>query len=383
MNKNDFLKLKVQVQKKFDLIRESLQVREKLLLRQVDLLIHSSSANSSSTSHSLLEGDTQFLTEHEDELLILIRNYGKFNYDSINLAYSDIFKNEYDTDPQNEHDISYKCLEECAKADKINANDEDIVIDFSTNRRLLRDSIINITVKETKELIEGHHRIEPLAVSPIDLSSGSISPTDTLSITTMDDRSTKSSQTEVPVKKKRSFRPKITINNCNGIINLRNIANITINCAKESSLRKEESARKECSEGSEREEDTFVTSTTNNEDNEGNCEFYNRLLNEIKNSLLTKKTPTYPLPHSEDEEVTPVETSNEDVLATPDSTNEEIGNEKRFVLKNFENLKIILETANGTDLHPVQIEQWLAEIVSETEVEPNIGEIFEHSEITS
>lgn len=357
-----------------------MQVREKLLLRQVDLLLHSKC----SSSHAF---HTEFCTENEDELLKLIRNYGKFDYDSINLAFTDIFKNEDDNDPQIDHETMYKCIEDCAiaqEADQINANEEQIVVDFSTNRRLLRDSIINITVKETKELIEGQQKVEPPAISSLDLSS--ISPTDTLSTKITDDKSSKSSQTEVPAKKKRSFRPKITINNCNGIINLRNIAQLTINCAKETSIRKEKSSKKDHSNKTEEDEEVTVTSTTK-DDIEGNCEFYDRLLNEIKNSLLLKKTRTYQLPLSEEEEETPIDTSNEDVLATPDSTNEDICIEKtanrKLVLKNFENLKIILENVNGTDLNPVQIEQWLAEIVSETEIEPNIGEIFEHSEITS
>lgn len=359
-----------------------MRVREKLLFRQLDLLSHSSS------NSPFIKEDTDaasFITDNEEELLKLIRNYGKFNYDSINLAFSDIFRNEDDNDPQIDHETMYKCLSEnCDLADEINANDEQIVVDFSANRRLLQDSIINITVKETKELIDlGQRQVDPPAVSPLDLSS-SISPTDTSSA---DARSTKSSQTEVPAKKKRSFRPKITINNCNGIINLRNIANLTINCAKERSIRKEKSPKKDSSKATD--EETITSTTKDDEDIEGHCEFYNRLLNEIKNSILLKKTRTYPLPLSgeEEEEETPVETPNEDVPATPDSTNEHVGIEKtadrKFVLKNFENLKIILESVNGTDLHPVQIEQWLAEIVSETEIEPNIGEIFEHSKLTS
>lgn len=320
---------------------------------------------------------TEFITDNESELLTLIRNYGKFNFNS---NFGDIFKNEDDNDPQIDHETFHKCVgEECAISDQINAN-EQIVVDFSNNRRLLNDSIINITVNETKELIEGQQKIESPA--SVDLGS-SITPTDTSSAT--DVRSTKSSQTEVPAKKKRSFRPKITINNCNGIINLRNIANLTINCAREGSIRKEKSpSSKETTN-----EETVTSTTKEDDDIEGNCEFYNRLLNEIKNTLVLKKTRTYPaLPLSEEEEEIPVDTLNEDVLATPDSTNEEIFTDKiadrKFVLKNFENLKIILENVNGTtDLHPVQIEQWLAEIVSETEIEPNIGEIFEHSEITS
>lgn len=346
-------------------------------------MIHSTSNITSCTV--LNEGKTNFLTDNEEELLKQIRNYGKFNFDSMNIAFNDVFKNEDYNDPKVDHETMYKCLSDGgAIADEMNANNEQIIVDFSANRRLLRDSIINITVKETKELIECQNK-DKTDVSPLNLSNF-ISPTDSKTTTkTLDTTSTKSSQTDVSVKKKRSFRPKITINNCNGIINLRNIANLTINCAKESSIRKEKSSaesnslNKECSV---KEEET-VSSTTKDESDEieGNCEFYNRLLNEIKKSLI-KKTQTYPLPSSGEEENidVPVE---EDVLATPDSTDDiENAANHKFVLKNFENLKVIFENVSGTEFHPIQIEQWLAEIVSETEVEPNTGEIFEHSEIT-
>lgn len=322
------------------------------MLRQVDLW----------NVHSSTSPDSEFITDNENELLKLIRNYGKFNFNS-SINFSDIFKVE-DEDQQIDHEIYHKCVSDTDCA--ISNSNEQIVVDFSSNRRFLRDSIINITVQETKDLIEGQQR-KPADTS-VD-SSKSISPTDT-SV-----KSTKST------KKKRSFRPKITIHNCNArIINLRNIANLTINCAKDSSIPKEKPP-------SSMDEETVTSTTKEDEDMKGNCEFYERLLNEIKKSLV-KKTRAYPLVLSGDEEETPVDTpTNEDVLATPDSTSEEIGIEKptdrKLVLRNFENLKIILENIDGTDLHPVQIEQWLAEIVSETEVEPNIGEIFEHSEITS
>jgi len=59
---------------------------------------------------------------------------------------------------------------------------------------------------------------------------------------------------------------------------------------------------------------------------------------------------------------------------------------KRLILKNFENLKIILEANSGDEdsFHPVQIEQWLAEIISETDLEPMQNtDILEHSRIHS
>lgn len=358
-----------------------MRVREKLLLRQVDLW----SVHSNATTNFQ---DTEFFTDNENDLLKLIRNYGKFNFNNSSINFSDIFKIEDDQDPQIDHEVYYKCVSDDVPYPI--SNDEQIVVDFSANRRLLRDSIINITVQETKDLIESQQKVKqppsPLTNSSVNPLSASISPTEDTSSAVTATTDVKSSK---PTKKKRSFRPKITINNCNGIINLRNIANLTINCAKEVSLRK---AKSPASRKTNDDDEETVTSTT--KEGEGNCEFYERLLEEIKQTLVLKKTRTYPFALSADDNVDDEEVDGyaEDVHVdtplseeTPDST---VGAtkiaDKKFVLKNFENLKIILESIDGADLHPVQIEQWLAEIVTETEIEPVVGgEIFEHSEITS
>lgn len=466
--------------------------------------------------------EVKFLVENEEQLLSAIRSYGRFQLDGINLALQDLYmRNEDYITPANDHETMYKCLQQ---AENLKTNSvitlqmehtgvqddpkqqEAIIVDFSKDKSLieknvshLNESIINITLAEAKELIrkaksKRETKIPPLNLEELDdeRESSVAEVMSSLGKLSSIPGTTKSSQTteeKKPKSKSQRFKPKITINNCNGTINLRNISNLTINCATEEALRAEIpyahaahlAADENDDDGGEEEEEeqnstpkvpsaTTVTSISNqyssstgndtptttsntasssnfssnassrsqskkhkcnskkastldknahksyemaNADevefqndvehdddgvNEVHCEFYNRLLNEIKNSLKEKTKRSlidnthYLVTASDavaaDSTTCDSNSNTHSIMHSSDASAAQPG--KRLVLKNFENLKIILESHGGAgdsncsdeSFHPVQIEQWLAEIISETDLEPMQNtDILEHSRI--
>ncbi|XP_055843872.1 putative uncharacterized protein DDB_G0277255 [Episyrphus balteatus] len=486
LGKVDLEKLKLDVQVKFDKIREALNVREKLLLRQIDVILTSRQhKNASASSVSVLSSTTnnnprrstnagqtppattssecdeiQLIADNEENILNSIRSYGKFNLDNINLALQDLYINEDYIAPGIDHDTMYKCLSNNS-SDASNGNDEEsIVVDFSTNKKLIRDnvssmneSIINITLNEAKELIRKSNKLSGTATTTATETDAPIMPLNLEGILDEDEfddvdgdgmpaapTHSKSSQTIENSKRKLRFKPKITINNCNGTINLKNISNLTINCATEDSFKATEPTSATNNKNGDLPKSTTVTTNTttstssagsnhssnssansasssnaispqqndkkrhnvdvefNDDDRSATCEFYNRLLNEIKNSLKQKS----PKIITDNQRYVSGTTDNDDEderqPVTSTTTDDSNGNEtsskttsqsmpmapnKKLVLRNFENLKIILEANDNSDaMRPVQIEQWLAEIISETEIEPMQNtDILEHSKI--
>ncbi|XP_055913493.1 dentin sialophosphoprotein [Eupeodes corollae] len=493
LGKVDLEKLKLDVQVKFDKIREALNVREKLLLRQIDVILTSRQHKSASASASVsvlsstnprksapaggngtgnVTGpspdyqEMQFITDNEENILNSIRSYGKFNLDNINLALQDLYINEDYIAPGIDHDTMYKCLSNnSSDASNGNNDEESIVVDFSTNKKLIRDnvscmneSIINITLNEAKELIRKSNKLSGTATSIATETDAPIMPLNLEGILDEDEfdvdeddgmpapTHSKSSQT-VENKRKSRFKPKITINNCNGTINLKNISNLTINCATEESFKATEVNSATTNKNGDLPKSTTVTTTTtstssagsnhsnssgnsasssnaispkqnvnnrhhvaddvefNDDDRSATCEFYNRLLNEIKNSLK-QKSPRIITDNQQRYSVAAVGVDNDNnddgdderqPVTSTTTTDDSNGNEssslntsqsvvapnKKLVLRNFENLKIILEANDNSDvMRPVQIEQWLAEIISETEIEPMQNtDILEHSKI--
>ncbi|XP_030385333.1 myosin-G heavy chain isoform X2 [Scaptodrosophila lebanonensis] len=388
---------------------------------------------------------------------------------------------------------------------------EAIVVDFSRNKSLVEDnaklmnkSIINITLQEAKELIRKAKTKRETHVPPLNLEELNdeleSSIADAVSSLGRSGDASKSTCVEQPnsskpKSRKPRFKPKITINNCNGTINLRNIASLTINCANEEAVsaeipltqsKLEQSAdssttdhstptttasssnyssnassrsqskkqksnnnnssigKKDYQKGAVATSSTSVESTPTNtqptstnsysnryeedvevsetETHDVTCDFYNRLLNEIKKSLKEKPIRSYDNAPVATTNLTTTNASNKATTnsvqaAAADSTCDANSNSmrrsndgsaphtnkthtnvtnstlssniqpgKRLVLKNFENLKIILEANSGDEdtFHPVQIEQWLAEIISETDLEPMQNtDILEHSKINN
>ncbi|XP_062127489.1 uncharacterized protein LOC133839875 [Drosophila sulfurigaster albostrigata] len=483
--------VKTNVQQKFNEIRAALHMREKLLLRQLEVISNTQQQqpatkvcieNNESTSNKT--SGVRFFTgdnEEEEKLMLAIRSFGQFQLDSnMQLALHRTqdnmtagLRNEDYIEPMDDHETMYKCLEDRDhNTDYYDLNDEvqpeAIVVDFSRNKAaLLEDnakrSIINITLQEAKDLIrrakiKRETYVPPLNLEELDDELES-SIADAVSSLGRSCSEQPTATKPKPKARKPRLKPKITINNCNGTINLRNIASLTINCASEDAVSAElpltdaaataaaiqpsisadsssscspssssndssnassraQSKKQKSKETGQKAKQQLVASssssmaTTSEATHDVTCDFYNRLLNEIKKSLKEKPKRVYDGPSAPAETTTTATATSsapvQRVAVAPDSTCKQEETEedtrisstqsrdaastlssqlqpgKRLILKNFENLKIILEANSGDEdsFHPVQIEQWLAEIISETDLEPMQNtDILEHSKI--
>ncbi|XP_068148982.1 myb-like protein U [Drosophila tropicalis] len=536
--------VKGNVEKKFNEIRAALHMREKLLLRQLEVIANTQKQQQmlkpgrrgGGDCTSDADGDIQFITgdgDEEDKLLAAIRTFGHFQLDNNNMQFAlqdyrnTGLRNEDYIEPIDDHETMYKCLQErkIAYAYDLDVNDvhdvdgdeaappnaEAIVVDF-TNKSLIEDnninakrSIINITLQEAKELVrkakikrDSAVVVPPLNLEELDdeLESSIAEAVSSLGRDGRDSSRSKSStllqhgksppastqkQSQQQQRKPR-FKPKITINNCNGTINLRNIASLTINCAQEEAVSAEIPLAKPPQSISADSSSSNTTTNTNTTDqsistassssyssnassrsqskkqksnktkkstqaiptsnqheaeaeeavstnsnsyqfeevvveqdtHDVTCDFYNRLLDEIKKSMKEKPRRIYtttapadstcnantqptkiapPAPPSMSRTTGTTTNTNkenddneDDASELPSSMSSHLQPGKRLILKNFENLKIILEANSGDEdsFHPVQIEQWLAEIISETDLEPMQNtDILEHSQIHS
>ncbi|XP_034655424.1 uncharacterized protein LOC117893102 [Drosophila subobscura] len=510
--------VKGNVQKKFNEVRAALHMREKLLLRQLEVIANTQQQQQqlkSSPVDSVTDkeqGGVRFITgdgEEEEKLLAAIRSFGHFLLDNSNmqLALQDYrntgLRSEDYIEPLDDHETMYKCLQD-RKISYYELEDEvqpeAIVVDFSGSKAIVEDnakrSIINITLQEAKELIcktkikRDHHAPVPVPLLNLEELDDELesSIADAVSSLGRETAKSKSSCLELPPTdpptkpkgRKQRFKPKITINNCNGTINLRNIASLTINCATEEAVSAEipvvksadSSSTNEQSQSQSQSTPSTTASSSNYSSNASSrtqskkqskkhasqaatvepsvqlaasgsgqstptprngyrfqevdthdvtCDFYNRLLNEIKRSMKEKpRRPYHNVPEPEVE--APTTTSSVQTAAADSScdansktvqppkqedvsmsttintqsqsratesisvSGSQVAPGRRLVLKNFENLKIILEANSGDEdsFHPVQIEQWLAEIISETDLEPMQNtDILEHSHINN
>lgn len=319
----------------------------------------------------------KFLPDNQENVLAHIRLLGKFNLD--NFQTSDPFIVEDYISPNDDHDFMYKGFNGNLEPN-VECVDVSTVLDFSNNKALINenanninDSIINITLNESRELIEESREliektklfdIEELLAEPVE----------------------KVSEEEEPMKKVKRNSQKIKIHNCSGTINLKNISKLTINTNCRGTDKKDNLTFTTSSSG------TNSSTLTGNDSNNCatyNCEFYNRLINEIKNCIR----------RSDNSEPTSTRDSsslqkNSSSAFTADSNSFD-SHCKKILLKNIKNLKIQIPDADGshqlsgyldanTITHPVQIEEWLKQIISETEIEPmqNV-EILEHTIINT
>lgn len=294
-----------------------------------------------------------------------IRSFGKFNLDQYAIL-NDVFTTDDYICPSDDHDFMYKKLEE----KKNGVKDNEIIVDFANNKslikengNLLNESIINITINESKQLIEkSTNNLE--VVKP---QGRVFSGTDCTNHRRQNDenkfekliKQTKPLETHlnpesIPIKKEKVNLNKsmknisnLTINNCTGTLNFKNISNLTINSCK----------------GGVTGLDSHSPKTEEYE-----CGFYNRLISENK---LLNSIPTGP-PSS---------------ISSSDSSRKILS--KKHKLNYIPNSKSMLnnncndfDDENYENSHPIQVQQWLKQIYYEGETEPvqNI-EILEHSNI--
>lgn len=348
-----------------------MDIREKLLTRQIDAIHHQNRHRKTK-----LIDQMKFVPDNQENVLAHIRMLGKFNLD--NFQTSDPFNVEDYICPNDDHDFMYKGLGLNGNPD-INVNIP-TVLDFTNNKALINenanninDSIINITLNESRELIEESRELieraklfefdeflaEPENVTPIE-----------------------EDEPAAPVVKRNS--QKIKIHNCTGTINLKNISKLTINTNCRGTDKKDNLTFATSSSGT-----NLSTPIGNNDVNCAtyNCEFYNRLISEIKNCI--RRSDNSDMTSSTIKDSSSMKTNS---ALKPDSNSFD-SHCKKILLKNIKNLKIQIPDGNdplsgyldaNIITHPVQIEEWLKQIISETEIEPmqNV-EILEHSIINT
>ncbi|XP_054735144.1 uncharacterized protein LOC129242499 [Anastrepha obliqua] len=484
-------KIKIGVHKKFAELHAALEMREKLLLRQLEVvestkqrMVECGAENGFLTRPQSIEGnDIEILFENEDKLLGSIRSFGRFQLGSMLLA----LKQEDYITPNCDHEIMYKNIQsDDNHLDKLPQQikvSDHVVVDFTKdksiiehNTKYINDSIVNITLEESKELIrkartKNEAPIFPLNLEELDdeLESSIVEAVSNLSRDSKHNLSDMKEKSPVKRTKLGRSTQKITINNCSGTINLQNISSVTINCGNDkcehdgdmktyinlgdsknstsnigaivpcmvdsvseystpssidsisnqssnSNSRSHSKKQKNCksvAEGSTKlnkvtdqtlyngsmvttkehttvPNEKFSNLASKNErhdaDHESktlNCDFYNRLINEIKRNLdqhqSSHHTGRTQRASNLISSIQNTRQSNQDSALS--ETNLE--KEPHLVMKNFENLNIVLRNSKKDEtIRPVHVEHWLSEIKKDTNLEPMQNtDILEHSTI--
>lgn len=356
------------MQETFNNIRSALDIREKLLTRQIDAIHHQNRHRKTK-----LIDQMKFLPDNQENVLAHIRMLGKFNLD--NFQTSDLIVEDY-ISPNDDHDFMHKGFN-----GNLESMDASTVLDFSNNKALINenanninDSIINITLNESRELIEeSRELIEKAKLFEFD------------EFLAEPEKRTPVDEEPATQAVKRNSQ-KIKIHNCSGTINLKNISKLTINTNCRGTDKKDNLTFTTTSPSSS---DTHSSTPIGNDANCAtyNCEFYNRLISEIKNCI---KRSDRDMPSTTKDSSS---FKNNSSSAFTTDSNSFDSHCKKILLKNIKNLKIQIPNGshglNGyldanTITHPVQIEEWLKQIISETEIEPmQNGEILEHSIINT
>ncbi|XP_011210916.2 uncharacterized protein LOC105231345 [Bactrocera dorsalis] len=257
------IQLKEGIHKKFADLRAALQMREKLLLRQLEVVAstkqHLTECGAENNilfkSRTNEDYDIKILFEDEAELLRSIRSFGRFQLGSMVLA----LKQEDYITPNCDHEIMYKKIQSEENQNNLPQHkqfsqvSDSVLVDFSKDKTLIEhnvkyinDSIVNITLEEAKELIRQTQVINQAPIHPLnleelddDVESPIVEAVSNLSRDSYNKRSETvnmsniSDTSSVKLTKAVLNKPRVTINNCNGIINLRNISSVTINCSNE------------------------------------------------------------------------------------------------------------------------------------------------------
>lgn len=459
----------------FDRIRKALDLREKLLLRQLSVVVQQS-------HHVTFQFDNiKFVDSGEEELIGRIRTYGKYNIDNFNIILKEPYENEDYIQPGDDHDLMHKsCRRGVGDDERENPESEEIVVEFFNNKSLIKDgaemvreSIINLALNESKELIDksfnesadlqldlerikidltnfrNRERIVTDSLSTqgeggkasVDISNnnsqGEALEIDPTKVTRQQQMITKASQTELDkagrhsggnvssstdterslvakgskhVEKSMKNISSLTMNNCGGTINLKNVTNLTINTCPDGPTPKSP-------------EQKSPPPRCPSEEGSPECGFYKRLITEnkilrqhiMKTSLASAHVPN---PQSSESNITSSESPR------PDSSDDSVSSDskpQRLPLTVAE-LRAVLNlpqqddtltqvlgdlfalaspttaaavaaevvtqkesptAAGATQEHTMQIQQWLKQIISETETEPLQNAELEFSHINN
>lgn len=296
--------MKTHVHESFNRLRKALDVRQKLLLRQIDVVFSTQNHQNAHHQHHLQLmqqqrhkinngsdesqqqtspmfntnniNNIEFINENELDVLNSIRKYGRYNFEHYNIVLNDmmIFQNQNEDD---HHHNDYDLL-----MHKSCITDDDTVVTkaidqlpdntniIKENADYMNESIIHITLNETKELIDQTTNKPKLPLQqPTNLSENAIIGINTnttkynndiiytnairttrinnfdkmkIDLTNIYDddidandknkslmQISKSSQTEL-LNRSNTLRniSNLTLNNNNGTINLKNVSNVII-----------------------------------------------------------------------------------------------------------------------------------------------------------
>lgn len=381
----------------FTKLRHALDLREKLLLRQIEVL------NSSPESNKIDFSEIQFQTEAEEKTLDLLRNYGAYQNIDCFLPYL-----------ENENEDNEVLFE------------KSFYDPSSIENKKLSESIINLTLKESQNLITKSKdlvstvseklKVEASSKQDIDKSSSvhsnESSKYKSIKQQQKSDSKVKQQQSQDESKLKRNVETtsskkktlknisNLTLNNCGGSIVLKNISNLTINTckgAKKHQKAQPEPQQKPCTT-SKSCDGTFYQ-----------CDFYERLISEnevLKRSIVNQSLCTmYPDPiattcmsppasivggdvkknNEEHDDGTYSINSVPEDTTTSSSVMEEA--EDGLATGNTKNISFD-ETADTRTMmvdggaHPPMIQCWLNKMLLETEAEAhNITDFLEISSI--
>lgn len=383
-----FLQLRIQVHERFDRLRQALDIREQILMRQVEAL-----SSHQICRHMMIE-NIDFLTDTEFELLKKISNFGKFSIKHF-LVKDDCLRAEEYISPKNDHVDECKVINPDMHHVPLGAAEhsahhcdgipspprgihkpeviEKSCIDLTTetgrhkivkirevesahgkSKQNKQITIATTTQTSTQTEPPNHHHHRD-AVAPHQNANGGLreSHSSTKHIETTAAHNCNGLPMPPPHHGDKVLKniSNLTLSNANGTINLRNISNVTINSA--------------CNRLKEHHCTTSVAAAT--EDSAPECSFYDRLVNDVikenkqvqyqlvnKNGCgrkVTTRTITSPLSSLEHIQV---ETTGPD--------HKPVKFESNTTISNID--------------HPMGVQQWLKQIVYETETEPVINTEF-------
>lgn len=336
-----------------------------------------------------------------------IRSFGRFNIDNYKFYADPTFAIEDYICPDVDHELMYKCLQ---GLDDEEPRQESKAIDGDgvPVLRLNEKQTVRMTVEQRQELLDHQSNSlrkfelfmsneadldannprkmvlggndEKIAQILIDNLNGSQNEVETI-------RSSTELEPSAKISVKKSKR-KIKINQYSGTINLKNISNLTINttCSRDSPKLNHKSIQMAEKSPSSEDQPTWY-----------GCDFYNRLINEIKQTI--DSTSSSPTTSSSTNKTSPTTPSSNSFSSGSTPTTSPPFDCNRMLFQNIRHhptataARSSLLSTSGTDQlpdpdkavesdeQPVQIEQWLKQIITQTELEPvpPSVEILEHS----
>lgn len=267
----------------FTKLRHALDLREKLLLRQIEVL------NSAPDNNKIDFGEISFQTEAEEKVLELLRTYGSYQNIDCYLPY---LENENE-DMENLFEKSF----------------------YSMDNKKLSESIINLTLRESQSLITRSSELVTSVCDKLKVDQSNVHQEEKNIDKSLDHQGNEAKsikhKSDVKVKqqpdegklkrndtttssKKKTLKniSNLTLNNCNGSIVLKNISNLTINTCKQPTMTPttgEPSAPSKPCNTSKSCDGSFYQ-----------CDFYERLISEnevLKRSIVNQSLcTTYPDP---------------------------------------------------------------------------------------